>query len=154
MNLIKERIFICKGKSLSNFALNCILYFRNKLDRPKLEMGIGPDVFLIWQERWSSYKRLTGMVEMKVIKDQLMHCCSEMLQTSSYSSTTEDNLIKEMKKYSVPHHSNLVSIVQLRSLPQEREEHRLMLLESTTSGAISSKRYRALRRDMKKLLFL
>ena len=140
MNLIKERIFICKGKSLSNFALNCILYFRNKLDRPKLEMGIGPDVFLIWQERWSSYKRLTGLVEMKVIKDQLMHCCSEelyreMLQTlgSSYSSTTEDNLIKEMKKYSVPHHSNLVSIVQLRSLPQEREEHRLMLLESTTS---------------------
>ena len=81
-------------------------------------MGIGPDVFLIWQERWSSYKRLTGLVEMKVIKDQLMHCCSEemyreMLQTlgSSYSSTTEDNLIKEMKKYSVPHHSNLVSIV-------------------------------------------
>ena len=103
-------------------------------------MGIGPDVFLIWQERWSSYKRLTGLVEMKVIKDQLMHCCSEelyreMLQTlgSSYSSTTEDNLIKEMKKYSVPHHSNLVSIVQLRSLTQEREEHRLMLLESTTS---------------------
>ena len=49
-------------------------------------MGIGPDVFLIWQERWSSYKRLTGLVEMKVIKDQLMHCCSEelyreMLQT-------------------------------------------------------------------------
>ena len=117
-------------------------------------MGIGPDVFLIWQERWSSYKRLTGLVEMKVIKDQLMHCCSEMLQTSSYSSTTEDNLIKEMKKYSVTHHSNLVSIVQLRSLTQEREEHRLMLLESTTSGAISSKRYRALRRDMKKLLFL
>ena len=81
-------------------------------------MGIGPDVFLIWQERWSSYKRLTGLVEMKVIKDQLMHCCSEelyreMLQTlgSSYSSTTEDNLIKKMKKYSVPHHSNLVSIV-------------------------------------------
>ena len=59
----------------------------------------------------------------------------EMLQTlgSSYSSTTEDNLIKEMKKLSVPHHSNLVSIVQLRSLTQEREEHRLMLLESTTS---------------------
>ena len=103
-------------------------------------MGIGPDVFLIWQERWSSYKRSTGLVEMQVIKDKLKHCCSEelyreMLQTlgSSCSYTTEDNLMKEMKKLSVPHDSNLVNIVQLRSLTQEREEHRLMLLESNTS---------------------
>ena len=35
---------------------------------------------------------------------------------------TEDSLLKEMKRLAVPHHSNLVNIVALRSVTQEREE--------------------------------
>ena len=34
----------------------------------------------------------------------------------------EDDLVKEMKRLAVPHHSNLVNIVALQSVTQEREE--------------------------------
>ena len=41
---------------------------------------------------------------------------------STLHTMTEDSLVKEMKRLAVPHHSNLVNIVALRSVTQEREE--------------------------------
>ena len=101
----------------------------NKMATPKLEMGTGPDDFALWIEKWQVYKRTTGITELQDIRDQLTICCSEELYRdlhrslgSSLQTKTEAELIKEMKKLAVPHHSNLVNIVNLRSITQERDE--------------------------------
>ena len=68
-------------------------------------------------------------LEVQDIRDQLTICCSDELYRdlhrslgSSLQTKTEEELIKEMKKLAVPHHSNLVNIVNLRSITQERDE--------------------------------
>ena len=101
----------------------------NKMATPKLEMGTGPDDFALWEEKWKVYKRTAGLTRDQEIRDQLTICCSEELHRDLYRSLgsslnrmTEEELIKEMRKLAVPHHSNLVNIVSLSSFSQERDE--------------------------------
>ena len=101
----------------------------NKMATPKLEMGTGPDDFALWEEKWKVYKRTAGVTSAQQIRDQLTICCSDELYRdlhrslgTSLNSMSEEELIKEMKKLAVPHHSNLVNIVNLSSFSQERDE--------------------------------
>ena len=101
----------------------------NKIVTPKLEMGIGPDEFSLWKEKWDTYKRSSGITELGAIRDQLTSCCSDEIYRdlfrtlgSSLHTLTEDAMIKEMRRLAVPHHSNLVNIVAMRSVTQERDE--------------------------------
>ena len=70
-----------------------------------------------------------GLESEQEIRDQLTNCCSDELVRdlfrslgSSLQTKTEQELIDEMEKLAVPHHSNLVNIVNPRSLTQERDE--------------------------------
>ena len=101
----------------------------NKIVTPKLEMGIGPDEFSFWKEKWDTYKRSSGITDLGDIRDQLTSCCSDEIYRdlfrtlgSSLHTLTEDAMIKEMRRLAVPHHSNLVNIVAMRSVTQERDE--------------------------------
>ena len=76
-----------------------------------------------------TYKRSSGITELGAIRDQLTSCCSEEIYRdlfrtlgSSPHTLTEDVGIKEMKRLAVPHNSNLVNIVAMRSVTQERDE--------------------------------
>ena len=75
------------------------------------------------------YKRSAELTELEDIRDQLTSCCYEELYYdllrslgSTLHTMSEDSLAKEMKRLAVPHHSNLVNIVALRFITQEREE--------------------------------
>ena len=101
----------------------------NKIETPKLKSGIGPDNFNFWRERYDNYKRVNRLDEVQDIRDQLVTCCETELYRdlhntfgTSLQTKMEEDLILKMRGLAVPHHSNLVSIVVLRSATQERDE--------------------------------
>ena len=49
----------------------------NKLVTPKLEMGVGPDVFSFWRDKWNTYKHSSGLTDVGAICDQLTSCYSK-----------------------------------------------------------------------------
>ena len=51
----------------------------NKLVTPTFEMGMGPDKFGFWKEKWTVYKRSDKLTKLEDIRDQLISCCSEEL---------------------------------------------------------------------------
>ena len=42
-------------------------------------MGMGPDKFGFWKEKWTVYKRSDKLTKLEDIRDQLISCCSEEL---------------------------------------------------------------------------
>ena len=69
----------------------------NKIVTPKFELGIGPDEFSFWKEKWDTYKRSSGITELGAIRDQLTSCCSDEIYRdlfrtlgSSLHTLTED----------------------------------------------------------------
>ena len=100
----------------------------NKIETPKLKMGVGPDNFHFWKGRWDHYKRVNRLDDAQDIRDQLVNCETELYRDlhntlgTSLQMKMEEELISEMRGLAVPHHSNLVSIVALRSATQERGE--------------------------------
>merc|ERR1712106_108513 len=101
----------------------------NKIETPRLKAGVGSDEFNFWKERWRNYKRVNRLTEIQDIRDQLVNCCETDLYRdlhythgASLQEKTEDELIEEMRGLAVPHHSNLVNIVALRSAKQEHGE--------------------------------
>ena len=100
-----------------------------KLPRPNVKKGVGEDKFLIFKDLWSRYKRSTGLLDEAMIRDQLLACCSEdlyedlhNLHGSALDSKTEDELIRELRKLAVVAQNNMVNVVRLRSIPQDRDE--------------------------------
>ena len=72
------------------------------------------------------YKRSAKLTELEDIRDQLTSCCYEELYYdllrslgSTLLTMSEDSLAKEMKRLAVPHHSNPVNIVALKSITQK-----------------------------------
>ena len=100
-----------------------------KVPRPQLKLGIGQDEYLFFKSRWEAYKRSCHLVEIAMIRDQLVSCCDQDLMMdlhrslgSSIANATEVVIMKEMEKLAVVQQSNLVNIVALMSANQEREE--------------------------------
>ena len=94
-----------------------------------MKSSIGPDEFNFWVERWRNYKRVNRLTDIKDVRDQLVNCCeTELYRDLHYTHGTslqeksEEELIEEMRGLAVPHHSNLVNIVALRSATQDHGE--------------------------------
>ena len=112
----------------------------NKIETPKLRSRIGPDKFNFWLERWENYKRVNRLREVQDIRDQLvnyfeteLYCNLHNTFGTSLQLKAEEELTTEMWGLAVPHHSNLVSVVALRSATQG--EDALLCSETTrTSG--------------------
>ena len=100
-----------------------------KTRRPSLQKGISEDRFLTFERQWARYKKSTGMQEESMIRAQLLACCSEELgdeldnfHGEKLDEKNEKDLISEMRKLAVVAQNNLVNIMRLRSLVQDRDE--------------------------------
>ena len=100
-----------------------------KTRRPSLQKGISEDRFLTFQRQWARYKKSTGMQDESMIRAQLLACCSEELgdeldnfHGAQLDQKNEADLMAEMRKLAVVAQNNLVNIMRLRSLVQDRDE--------------------------------
>ena len=100
-----------------------------KTRRPSLQKGISEDRFLTFQRQWARYKKSTGMQDESMIRAQLLACCSEELgdeldnfHGEKLDEKNESELISEIRKLAVVAQNNLVNIMRLRSLVQDRDE--------------------------------
>ena len=100
-----------------------------KTRRPSLQKGISEDRFLTFQRMWARCKTSTGMKEMSMLRAQLLDCCSiefgedlDNLHGSQLDQMEETELMAEMRKLAVVAQNNLVNIVRLRSMMQDRDE--------------------------------
>ena len=69
-------------------------------------------------------KRSAKLAEIEDIRDQLTTCCSEELYEYEYLYRSFTHNYREMKRLALPHHSDLVNIVDLRSVTQEMRGRR------------------------------
>ena len=99
--------------------------------RPKLSKGISEDKYLHFDWQWTQYKRsqLSGIREETIIRDQLLAYCSEELMQdlenmfgAQLDQKSEAELMADMRRLAVVAQNNLVNIVRLRSLEQDRDE--------------------------------
>ena len=100
-----------------------------KYKRPVLTKGVGEDKFNLFMSNWARYKRSTGLVEVTTIRDQLVGTCSEELYEDMYNllgssidQKTEVELMAEMKRLAVVSQNNMVNVVRLMSITQDRDE--------------------------------
>ena len=100
-----------------------------KVPRSVLKMDMGEDEYLYFESRWQSYKHATGLKEAQLIRDQLLAACSDdlsrdmfKLAASSLQQSTDDQLLRRIKELAVRPQNNLINVVKLLQLAQEREE--------------------------------
>ena len=100
-----------------------------KYTRPVLAKGIGEDKYNLYLSNWSRYKRSTGLVDDTTVRDQLVGTCSTELYEdlynllgSSIDQKTELELLTEMKRLAVVSQNNMVNVVRLVSITQDRDE--------------------------------
>jgi hypothetical protein len=100
-----------------------------KIERPVIKTGIGEDDFQFFESEWKCYKRACKLTDAAEIRDQLRCCCDADLKRdlyrslgSSIDSSTEAQMLKEIKNLAVISRSNPVNMVKLLNLMQEREE--------------------------------
>ena len=100
-----------------------------KVRRPTVKMEMGEDDFLFFIDRWDSYKRATGLTDAQQVRDQLLAACSDDLSRdlfrlvgTSLRELKEEDLLKKIKQLAVKPQNNLINVVKLLSLEQEREE--------------------------------
>ena len=92
-------------------------------------MGIGQDEFSYFKNKWTSYKRSCGITDETEIRDQLRWACHEDLHRDLFSclgskleTLTEQQMLHEIEKLAVLSQNNLVKVVHLLALSQDREE--------------------------------
>ena len=99
--------------------------------RPKLSKGISEDKYVYFDRQWTRYKRsqLAGIRDEMTIRDQLLACCNEDLMQdlentfgTQLDRKSEVELMADMRKLAVVAQNNLVNVVRLRSLEQDRDE--------------------------------
>ena len=98
----------------------------DKLPRPTLEEGITEADWVWFEERWTRYKRSTGLDGQHVI-DHLWACATDGLARRCYDAgncdkITEKNLLQRMKKMSIRAQNKLVNIVEFLSMTQNHDE--------------------------------
>ena len=100
-----------------------------KTRRPTLQKGISEDRYLTFERQWARYKKSTGMQDEAMIRAQLLACCSEELgdeldnfHGAQLDQKNEADLMAEMRKLAVVAQNNLVNIMRLRSMIQDRDE--------------------------------
>ena len=100
-----------------------------KVPRPVVKMDMGEDDYLYFESKWQSYKRATGLNEAQLIRDQLLAACTDDLSRdlfrlvgSTLQQLTENQLLKRIKELAVQPQNNLINVVKLLELEQEREE--------------------------------
>ena len=100
-----------------------------KTRRPTLQKGISEDRYLTFERQWARYKKSTGMQDEAMIRAQLLACCSEELgdeldnfHGAQLDEKNEADLMAEMRKLAVVAQNNLVNIMRLRSMVQDRDE--------------------------------
>ena len=100
-----------------------------KVPRPQIKLGIGQDEFSYFKNGWTSYKRSCGITDETEIRDQLRAACHEDLRRNLFSclgskldTLTEQQLLDEIEKLAVLSQNNLVKVVHLLALSQDREE--------------------------------
>ena len=96
--------------------------------KPRVEAP-NQDEFTYFQAEWKSYKRSCGITDEVETRDQLWAACNEELRRNLHNclgtkleNLTEQQLMDEIQKTAVLAQNNLVKIVQLLALFQEREE--------------------------------
>ena len=102
---------------------------QEKVPRPTLNRNISEDKYLHFHRLWLRYKRSTQMTSEVVIRDQLLSCCSDELSEElgnlfgeQLDNKSEEEILAEMRRLAVVAQNNLVNIVRLRSLIQDRDE--------------------------------
>ena len=100
-----------------------------KIPRPKIKFGIGGDEFLFFKGRWESYKRAGKLADAAEIRDQLVAACDEDLARdlhrsmgSKLDTATEAELLLEIEHLCVIPQNNLVNVVKLLALTQDRDK--------------------------------
>ena len=100
-----------------------------KYTRPVLKNGVGEDKFNLFRSSWDRYMRRTDITDVITVKDQLIGACSpelyedlQNLYGSALDAKTETELLKEMRDLAVIAENNMVNVVRLRSIPQDRDE--------------------------------
>ena len=100
-----------------------------KVPRPQIKLGIGQDEFSYFKNGWISYKRSCGITDETETRDQLRAACQEDLRRDLFSclgskldTLTEQQLLDEIEKLAVLQQNNLVKVVNLLALSQDREE--------------------------------
>lgn len=98
----------------------------DKLPRPTLDEGITEADWVWFEERWTRYKRSTGLDGQNII-DHLWACASDDLARRCYEAgncdkITEKILLQRMKKMSIRAQNKLVNIVEFLSMAQDEEE--------------------------------
>ena len=100
-----------------------------KVPRPQIKLGIGQDEFSYFKNGWTSYKRSCGITDETEIRDQLLAACNEELRRDLFSclgskleTLTEQQMLDEIEKLAVLSQNNLVKVVHLLALSQDREE--------------------------------
>ena len=100
-----------------------------KVPRPQIKLGVSQDEFSYFQDEWTSYKRSCGITDETETRDQLRAACNEELRRNLFNclgsklkTLTEQQMMEEIQKAAVLAQNNLVKIVQLLALFQEREE--------------------------------
>ena len=69
----------------------------NKIETPKLKMGIGPDDFNFWLGRWNHYKRVNRLDAAQDIRDQLVNCCETELYRDLHNTLGTSLQMKMMR---------------------------------------------------------
>ena len=98
----------------------------DKLPRPSLDEGITEADWVWFEERWTRYKRSTGLDGQNII-DHLWACASDALARRCYEAgncdkITEKILLQRMKKMSIRAQNKLVNIVEFLSMVQDEDE--------------------------------
>ena len=94
------------------------------------------------KNRWLSYKRSYGITDETETRDQLRSACHEDLNRGLYNclgsrleSLTEQQMLDEIEKLAVLAQNNLVNVVHLLALSQDREEPVRAFYESLNANA-------------------
>ena len=100
-----------------------------KVPRPQIKLGVSQDEFSYFQDEWTSYKRSCGITDETETRDQLRAACNEELRRNLFNclgsklkTLTEQQMMEEIQKLAVLAQNNLVKLVQLLALCQDREE--------------------------------
>ena len=100
----------------------------DKLPRPTMNEGLTESDCAHFIDKWNRYKcsALKGATQ-QYVTDQLWACCDQSLESAVYNSginsdTTEDHLLKAIKKIAVRAQNTLVNVVKFLELGQDTEE--------------------------------
>ena len=100
-----------------------------KVPRPQIKLGVSQDEFSYFQDEWTSYKRSCDIRDETETRDQLRAACNEDLRRNLFNclgsklkTLTEQQMMDEIQQLAVLAQNNLVKIVQLLALYQDREE--------------------------------